>query len=320
MNETSPQEGRLFEEAADLMIRLQNDPGNPVSRQMVKRWRARGPAYERAWLEVSEIHGLTGRVLAPAHRVEPRSKPGMTRRSVVAAGLAGAGALAGGYLALPGLVLRARADHLTGTAEIRRIALPDGGTATLGPDSAIALHYDDRRREVALLAGMAFFEVAKDPSRPFRATTSEMTATALGTAFDLSNDAGLVSVSVEHGLVEIDVPGSGPADGNRLAAGQWATFDEGTRLTTRGNRDARQIGAWRSGQILVENEPVRAVVAKIARWQAGRVVIADAGLGANRISGVFDPGNPLRALEAVVHPFGARVRSLGPYLTVISSV
>lgn len=320
MNETSPQEDRLFEEAADLMIRLQNDPGNPVSREMVKRWRARGPAYERAWLEALEIHGLTGRVLASADQVEPRPKQGLTRRSLVAAGVVGAGAMAGGYLALPGLILRAQADHLTGTAEIRRVTLPDGGTATLGPDSAIALHFDDRRRAVALLAGMAFFEVAKDPSRPFRATTSELAATALGTAFDLSNDAGLVSVSVEHGLVEIDVPGSASVDGARLAAGQWATFDEGTRLTTRGNRDARQIGAWRSGQILVENEPVRAVVAKIARWQPGRVMIADAGLGANRISGVFDPGNPLRALEAVVHPFGARVRSLGPYLTVISSL
>ena len=319
MSETSPQEDRLFEEAADLMIRLQNDPGNPVSREMVKRWRARGPSYEKAWLEVSEIHGLTGRALAPLHQVEPRSKQGVSRRSLVAAGVVGAGALAGGYLALPGLILRAKADHLTGTAEIRRITLPDGGTATLGPDSAIALHYDDRQRSIALLAGMAFFEVAKHPSRPFRAMTSEMAATALGTAFDLSNDAGLVSVSVEHGLVEIAVPGSGFVDGNRLATGQWATFDEHTRLTMRGNRDARQIGTWRSGQILVENEPVRAVVARIARWQPGRVMIADTEFGANRISGVFDPGNPLRALEAVVHPFGGRVRSLGPFLTVISS-
>lgn len=318
MNETSPQEDRLFEEAADLMIRLQNDPANPVSREMVRRWRARGPAYEKAWLEVSEIYGIAGRVLAPGYQAETRFRRGLTRRNLLAGGIIGAGALAGGYLALPGLILRAQADHLTGTAEIRRITLPDGGAATLGPDSAIALHYDSSQRTVTLLAGMAFFEVAKDPSRPFRAAASEMVATARGTAFDLGNDAGLISVSVEHGLVEIDVPGPSLVDGNRLAPGQWATFDERMRLATRGSRDIRQIGTWRSGQILVENEPIRAVVARIARWQPGRVLIADAGFGANRISGVFDPSNPLRALEAVVHPLGGRVRSIGPYLTVIS--
>ncbi|MEP9380648.1 FecR domain-containing protein [Aquabacter sp. CN5-332] len=316
MNEAAPEEDRLFEEALDLVIRLQNDPSNPVSHEMIRRWRARGPDHEVAWAEVAEIHGMAGKVVAEGRR----PPAGMTRRNLVIAGLAGGVAAAVGYATVPGLLIDARADYATGTAEIRRIPLSDGSTVTLGPDSAIALRFGKRLRLVELLVGMAFFDVAKDEARPFQVTTSDLAATALGTAFDISNDAGFLSVSVDHGAVDVRVRGSDMAEGGKLDSGQWVTFDERSRSIQRGRRDVSQIAAWRDGQIFAENEPIGSVVAKIARWQPGRVIVADPWFGTSRISGVFDLNDPLRALEAVVHPFGGRVRRVGSYLTVISPV
>ena len=45
--------------------------------------------------------------------------------------------------------------------------LADGSRAVLSSDSRIDLAWSRARREVALLQGEAFFEVAKDPGRPF---------------------------------------------------------------------------------------------------------------------------------------------------------
>jgi transmembrane sensor len=290
---------RLFREAADLAIRLQNDPSNPVSVDMVRNWVARGPLHAATWARVAEIHGMTGKILAGQHRAEQPAA--LSRRAVLTGAGAGLGAIALGAWGVPLAMLHARADHITTTAQIRRLKLPDGSVMTLGPDSAVAVGYSDAGRTVGLLSGMAFFEVAHDARRPFSVQAGPVTATALGTAFDVSDDAGFISVSVSQGTVE--------ARDRQLSTTE--------RLST---RETFQIAAWREGMIVAERETVSAMVAKISRWLPGRVVMADPSLGSREVSGVFDLSNPSRALEAVVSPFGAKLRHIGSMMTVISPV
>lgn len=314
-----PEDRRLFREAADLAIRLQDDPGNPVAVETVRAWAARSPAHQRAWARVAEIHGMTGRILNERREEGERPAGGLPRRTLLVAGLAGAGAAAAGFWTLPELLVEMRADYFTATAEIRRIGLADGSTVTLGPASAIGVEFAPAARTVRLLSGMAYFEVAPDPSRPFSVVSGEVTATALGTAFDVSNDAGRVSVSVHHGRVAARAA-SGP-EREELGAGDWIVFDPATHAVAgRGRRDASQIAAWRNGMIVAEHEAVSALVARIARWHPGKVIVADPSLGSRMVSGVFDLGDPARALEAVVRPFGARVRRVGGFVTIVSAI
>ncbi len=320
MTEAPAEDRRLFREAADLAIRLQNDPANPVSIDMVRTWVARSSRHEAAWARVAAIHGMTGRVLTEQRAVAEGGVAGMSRRTLVIGGLIGAGVAAAGSLTVPGALLRARADYMTSTAEIRRITLSDGSEITLGPDSAVAIDFADARRTIGLLAGMAYFDVARDASRPFSVLSGDLTATALGTAFDVSDDAGFVSVSVNHGAVEARAADSELRLAERLNPGDWITFDTSSHAIARGTREASQIAAWREGMIVAERETVSAMVAKIARWQPGRVVMADPFLGSRVVSGVFDLADPLGALEAVVRPFGAKVRTVTPFMTIISPV
>lgn len=314
------EERKLFREAADLAIRLQNDAGNPVSVEMVRNWVSRSPAHEAAWAKVAAIHGMTGKILTQRKRAEQRQGAGLSRRSFMIGGAVGLGAAAAGWQVLPGLLVRARADYITSTAELQRLPLEDGSIITLGPDSAIAIRFTAGQRTIELLEGMAYFEVAQDPARPFSVNAGALSATALGTAFDVSSDAGVVSVSVDHGLVEARAPGLPQGGAEQLAMGQWLNFDLSSHALQRGEREASQIAAWRKGMILAENETVAALVARISRWQPGQVIIADPFLGSRLVSGVFDLGDPLRALDAVVRPFGARLRKAAPFLTVISPV
>ncbi|WP_334377130.1 FecR family protein [Bradyrhizobium sp. AZCC 1719] len=231
----------------------------------------------------------------------------------------GLGAIGVGYSVLPDILARSRADHVTAKGEIRRVTLPDGSVATLGPDSAIAVDFAVQRRRIELLAGMCFFDVASEPQRPFSVQMAELTATALGTAFDVSNDdGGMLSVAVDHGVVETRAPSSRLATGARLQAGEWVTFDRATHAVERGSREASHIASWRENFIIAEKEAVSALVARIGRWIPGRIVMADPFIGSQRVSGIFDLNDPKRALEAVVHPAGARVRQVSSFLTIVS--
>lgn len=314
-----PDERRLFREAADLAIRLQNDPANSVSVEMVRTWAARSSAHAEAWARVAEIHGMTGRILYDQRQARKGGQ--LSRRSLLVGGAIGLGAIGAGSMTLPRALLRMRADHITSTAEIRRIDLTDGSVMTLGPDSAVAMGYSNVRRTIELLAGMAYFEVANDTGRPFSVLSGSVTATALGTAFEVSKDAGHILVSVEHGTVETRIENSEfNRQSERLTVGKWITIDPSVGYLARGKREAFQVAAWRDGIIVAESETVAAMVAKISRWLPGAVVIADPFLGAREVSGVFDLRDPVRALEAVVRPFDAQVRAIGPLMTVISSV
>ncbi|MBX8826605.1 FecR domain-containing protein [Ochrobactrum sp. SFR4] len=306
---------RLFREAADLAIRLQNDPVNPVSADMIKTWVTRSPAHAAAWARVAAIHGMTGTLFTENRKIPEKSK--LSRRNFIAGTTLGLGALTTGALTVPHLWLLSQADHITSTAEIRDIPLPDGSLATLGPDSAIAVDFSEQDRRIGLLSGMAYFQVQPDSTSPFTVSTGPMLVTALGTAFDVSAEKGFLSVAVAHGSVEAR---TGTVAGERLEAGTWLTFDSATSRITRGEQEPSQIAAWRSNMLFAENETVAALCAKISRWQNGRVLIADPSLGSRTVSGVFDLNDPDAAIAAVVRPFGAKTRKIASLLTIVSSV
>ncbi|ANG98650.1 iron dicitrate transport regulator FecR [Brucella pseudogrignonensis] len=320
MNETTPDQKQLLDEAIDLIIRLQNDPGNPVAIEMIRVWRARGPEYEEAWMRVAKVHGASGSILREKRRIERRESLGLGRRNFMIGGLAMLGTGAAFYTFGPSLILQARADYVTAKGEIRRIDLPDGSVATMGPDSAIALSFSDERRMIHLLTGMSFFNVKSDPNRPFSVFAGSLNATALGTAFDISSDAGVLSVSVDHGRV--DVRSSDPAleTGVELGQGQWVIFDPASGSIARGEREKDQIASWRNNIVVAEKETISALVARISRWVPGRVVIVNPSIGNQRVSGIFDLNDPFLALQAVVHPAGGRVRQISSFLTVVSSL
>lgn len=313
-----PEQTRLLDEAIDLIIRYHNDPANPVASEMIRAWRLRSAQHEDVWARVSKVHGVSGTILTEQRRMERRDSLGLSRRGFTFAALAALGAGATAYTFAPGMLVQARADHITAKGEIRRIPLPDGSVATLGPESAIALDFGDTARRIDLLAGMSFFEVAADPRRPFSVLSGGLSATALGTAFDVSSDAGILTVSVDHGLVDVRAPGQTLATGLELSEGEWMAFDPASGRLDRGQREKSQIASWRDKFIIAEKETVSALVARIGRWLPGRIVLADPFIGSQRVSGLFDLNDPMRALEAIVHPAGARVRRISTLVTVVS--
>jgi transmembrane sensor len=78
------------------------------------------------------------------------------------------------------------AESVNNSAAPQRITLKDGSYVILQPASKIAYTQtgDPAKREV-YLEGSAFFQVAKDPARPFYVYANELVTKVLGTSFDV---------------------------------------------------------------------------------------------------------------------------------------
>jgi ferric-dicitrate binding protein FerR (iron transport regulator) len=97
-------------------------------------------------------------------------------------------------------------QHVNATAENRIVYLVDGTKITLKPGASIthAVFLQKDKREV-YLDGDAFFEVAKDASRPFYVYAHDIVLRVLGTSFNVTTNKnnGNVTVIVKTGRVSV---------------------------------------------------------------------------------------------------------------------
>lgn len=87
------------------------------------------------------------------------------------------------------------------------LTLPDGTKVWLNADTKFRypVDYGITNREV-YLEGEAYFKVSKNAALPFRVYTSDITVTALGTAFNVKAymEEGTIETTLEEGSVRID--------------------------------------------------------------------------------------------------------------------
>jgi len=96
--------------------------------------------------------------------------------------------------------------HRNTTQQVQQVQLPDASRVTLQPGSSLryAAALAGPRREV-YLEGEAFFQVHKNPQRPFLVFTSQVLTTVLGTSFNVKAYPGQAKalVAVREGKVAV---------------------------------------------------------------------------------------------------------------------
>ncbi len=232
---------------------------------------------------------------AAAGAVPPPSRPGrrpISRRGVIAAGgvLGGAiaASVAGGLIWFgPGTT------YSTGMGEIRKIPLEDGSTATINSASRMNVVLAERRREVRLTRGEAWFQVAKDARRPFLVEAGEVTVRAVGTAFAVRRRDGGADILVTEGVVEAWTRTVGGRR-LRLTAGQRAFVGDDGRATIASDTPSGvdRALAWRGGSIDLNGQSLAEAIAEFNRYNRRRLVLADAALAQEQFDGVFRTDDP----------------------------
>lgn len=162
-------------------------------------------------------------------------------------------------------------------AEVCKITVPMGGKAQFFlPDSSqvwlnagssieYPLNFAKEKRDVKL-SGEAFFDISKDPNRPFIVNTQKMDVHVLGTSFNLSaydNDP-FVSTTLVTGKISAKLKGRNKEieiiPGQRLMLCNDNMSYKITRIDTSLYTD------WRKGKMRFERTPLNEALRKLARW------------------------------------------------------
>ena len=239
--------------------------------------------------ELTAANALTGR--RPLHRAK------VWRWSLASLAAALALSVVGLILWLPGAWPVWFSDYHTNSGEQQTVQMADGSQIFLNVETAIAVDFSSERREVELLHGEAFFEVAPDPHRPFRVRARAGVITAQGTAFTVRIQRDEVTVAVTEGAVSVS-PGLSGSVTSPLEAG-WQASYRGGQMAPAHRAHLLRLLAWRRGQLVFQMQPLGEVIEEVSRYGAGTIVIANPWLRDLVVSGVFDIATPDRVLDAV---------------------
>jgi transmembrane sensor len=212
----------------------------------------------------------------------------------------------------------------TGVGERSLLVLPDGSRVTLNTASAVRTDYSGRERRVTLVRGQAFFDVAKDSSRPFVVVAGSREVIAVGTAFDVRLAGQQVKVTLVEGKVRVvAVPRDIAASADAVSP---INLEAGSMLTVRSDGvdrvdhlDAARATSWRTGKLVFDGERLADVVAEMNRYSREQLVIGDRALEDRKVSGVFDSTGG-RAVARALEAYGlARASEQSADVIVLSS-
>jgi transmembrane sensor len=221
--------------------------------------------------------------------------------------------------------------YATAIGRLSTVRTHDGSTIELNTATEIKVTLTDTEREIDLVRGEAFFDVAKDSARPLIVYAGQRRITALSAQFSVRKKPDSVHVAVVAGSIRVvpaaamsktplprmddpdstDTPDSidkpdstdTPAGSTTLSASMVADI-HGDQVTPGSARaaDIERSLAWRHGYIALANASLSELVAEFNRYTTREIVIADPALQSVRIGGNFPVDNieaSLRSLEAL---------------------
>lgn len=229
---------------------------------------------------------------------------GYRRRSAM--GLAAAACLA--FIAVAALWLwpPTALRWQTAPGEQRAIVLEDGSRITLNTRSALEARLGRSKRQLRLLSGEAFFDVTRDPQRPFVVETAFGTARAVGTRFNVLLDSQHVEVATEEGQVMVTAIGA-EARGVLAPAGVRATILRGQSRAALDHADLSRIENWRAHRLEFNRVPLAAALREFSRYTAVPIRAATPEVGRIPVSAVLKAGDVVALRSTLSAAFGLRL-------------
>ena len=222
---------------------------------------------------------------------------------------------------------------------VASVPLQDGSNITLNTGSKVRVDLDQEERRINLEQGEAFFEVAKDPKRPFIVQAGNKRVIAVGTQFSVRRQGDDVQIVVTEGAVRFETSGSSrfqvkepsrsanrsvsSEEGSatpqfpRLTAGTIALArDEDLLVQDTSVAKAEEILSWRQGYLTFHETTLSDAVDEFNRYNTHKITIEDSKVAALRISGTFRPTNYEAFLRLLEDGFSIHGQSSGDKTTL----
>ena len=195
----------------------------------------------------------------------------------------------------------------TTAGERKTVWLPDSSRVVL--NAASQLRYPAAfaagHREVEL-TGEGFFRIMPDQGRPFAVATRLLTATALGTAFNVSarpNEAW-AEVAVLTGRVAVAGQGQPGAAALVLRAHEAARCTPAAAAPGRVAFPDAGVLAWQAGEVVFHDTNFAEVVARLERHYGVAIRVTGGPVTRKRYTGRFRHERLANVLDSLRHPLG----------------
>lgn len=145
------------------------------------------------------------------------------------------------------------------------LQMQDGTTVWLNSSSELVYTVDPEASERRVeLTGEAYFDVSRDPERPFVVVAGDVEVRVYGTSFNVNTRAGnFIQTIVEEGSVSVHAGGEPE---KMLEPGQMGQFDRATGKVEIHNVNVAHYLSWKSGIYIFENKPVEEILTELSMW------------------------------------------------------
>jgi transmembrane sensor len=225
----------------------------------------------------------------------------------------------------------AKSEVSTKNGSRTKIQLPDGSTVWLNSSSKLVYdneHFGTGVREVSL-TGEAYFDVVKNPAKPFVIHTAKMDIKVLGTAFNVkcypgekTTETSLIRGSVEVTLkdrqekimmkpnekliinndeVKQTVEPAKPIIASQKAAvlKERPIIELRNHLTLYPADNSIVETAWKENRLVFSSETLEEIALKMERWYGVTIIIASEKLKKELLTGAFEKETIYQALDAL---------------------
>lgn len=184
--------------------------------------------------------------------------------------------------------------YMTQIGEQKQIELSDGSKITLNTGTSILVEMTQTQRKIMLERGEAFFDVAKDPNRPFAVQLQQLTVTALGTKFNIKATPKEFVLALVEGVVALHsydepviadavfLPASGEGvihdiqKQHRVKAGTLVRYKhKAAKLMSFTEAQINQFQSWRSGILRFDSVPLKTLIQELNRYSNKKILIED---------------------------------------------
>jgi len=148
----------------------------------------------------------------------------------------------------------------TAKGEQYQVILPDNSHVWLNSASSIKfpINFAQSKERRVFITGEAYFEVAKDKTKPFKVVSDNQLVTVYGTHFDIN------SYKDEPGIKTTLLEGSVDVNGTLLKPKQQAINENGVMKVI--PVDVENIIAWKNGYFRFRTETLESIMLKVSRW------------------------------------------------------
>ncbi|MBO9613098.1 MAG: FecR domain-containing protein [Dyadobacter sp.] len=216
-------------------------------------------------------------------------------------------------------------EEINETRAEKIVRLPDGSQVTLAQGSRISFSesMDGTRREV-YLSGEAFFDVKRNPSKPFLVYAGELTTRVLGTSFTVRSfeEENVASVQVRTGSVSVEARAPRKTQSVVLSPNQQVSFFRKEERLSMGLVKAPQpvIPQAELARFTFNNAPVSTIFDSLSKAYGIEIVYDKEAVAACRLTSSVQEeslyeilGVICEAIEADYQVTGAKIRISDPH-------